>query len=125
MAGLNESTGMDLGLNGRVAIVAAASKGLGRAVAEELAREGAHVAICARTPATLPRPLRTYANPRAAKFSIRRSMSRIPLELLRSFPRLKPALAGSIFVSPIPVVLRPTLLRAPSQKTGAPRWTNC
>ena len=44
---------MDLGLIGRVAIVAAASKGLGRAVAEELAREGAHVAICARTPSTL------------------------------------------------------------------------
>ena len=40
---------MDLGLGGRVAIVAAASKGLGRAVAEELAREGAEVAICART----------------------------------------------------------------------------
>ncbi|HKW65271.1 MAG TPA: SDR family oxidoreductase [Candidatus Acidoferrum sp.] len=44
---------MDLGLSGRVAIVAAASKGLGRAVAEELAREGAHVAICARTAAAL------------------------------------------------------------------------
>jgi 3-oxoacyl-[acyl-carrier protein] reductase len=40
---------MDLGLHGRVAIVAAASKGLGRAVAEELAREGAEIAICART----------------------------------------------------------------------------
>jgi len=39
---------MDFGLKGRVAIVAAASKGLGRAVAEELAREGADVAICAR-----------------------------------------------------------------------------
>ncbi len=40
---------MDLGLNGRVAIVAAASKGLGWAVAQELSREGAEVAICART----------------------------------------------------------------------------
>ena len=39
---------MDLGLHGRVAIVAAASKGLGRAVAEEFAREGCQVAICAR-----------------------------------------------------------------------------
>lgn len=40
---------MDLGLEGKVAIVAAASKGLGYAVALELAREGADVAICART----------------------------------------------------------------------------
>ena len=44
---------MDLGIRGRVAIVAAASKGLGRAVAEELAREGAEVAICARTASDL------------------------------------------------------------------------
>ena len=36
---------MDLGLTGRVAIVATASKGLRRAVAEELAREGARVSI--------------------------------------------------------------------------------
>jgi 3-oxoacyl-[acyl-carrier protein] reductase len=40
---------MDFGLKGRVAIVAAASKGLGRAVAKELACEGANIAICART----------------------------------------------------------------------------
>jgi 3-oxoacyl-[acyl-carrier protein] reductase len=44
---------MDFGLRGRVAIVAAASKGLGRAVAEELAKEGCEVAICARTAADL------------------------------------------------------------------------
>jgi 3-oxoacyl-[acyl-carrier protein] reductase len=39
---------MDLGIDGKVALVAAASKGLGRAVAEELAAEGAHLVICAR-----------------------------------------------------------------------------
>jgi 3-oxoacyl-[acyl-carrier protein] reductase len=44
---------MDLGLNGRVAIVAAASKGLGKAVALGLSREGAKVAICARSAAEL------------------------------------------------------------------------
>ena len=39
---------MDLGLKGRVAAVSAASKGLGRASAMELAAEGADLAICAR-----------------------------------------------------------------------------
>lgn len=39
---------MDLGLEGRVAVVTAASRGLGRAVALELVGEGAHVALCAR-----------------------------------------------------------------------------
>lgn len=39
---------MDLGLRGKVAAVAASSKGLGRASAEALAREGADVAVCAR-----------------------------------------------------------------------------
>jgi 3-oxoacyl-[acyl-carrier protein] reductase len=39
---------MDLGLRGKVAVVAASSKGLGRAVAEELAAEGADLVICAR-----------------------------------------------------------------------------
>ena len=40
---------MDLGLEGKVAIVGGASKGLGRACALGLAREGARVAMCSRT----------------------------------------------------------------------------
>lgn len=44
---------MDLGLSNKIGIVAAASKGLGKAVAFRLAREGMRVAICARDESTL------------------------------------------------------------------------
>ena len=40
---------MDLGINGRVAMVAAASKGLGRAIAESLAREGCRLSVSSRS----------------------------------------------------------------------------
>ena len=46
---------MDLGLKNKVALVAAASRGLGRAVAEELASEGASLVICARKQETIER----------------------------------------------------------------------
>ena len=44
---------MDLGLKDKVALVAASSQGLGRAVAEELAAEGASLVLCARDSQTL------------------------------------------------------------------------
>ena len=44
---------MELGIGGRVAMVAAASKGLGRAVAEALVREGCRVSICSRSEESL------------------------------------------------------------------------
>jgi NAD(P)-dependent dehydrogenase (short-subunit alcohol dehydrogenase family) len=39
---------LELGLGGKVAIVTAGSQGIGKAIAEELAREGVKVSICAR-----------------------------------------------------------------------------
>jgi 3-oxoacyl-[acyl-carrier protein] reductase len=44
---------MDLGLKGRVALVTAASKGMGKACALGFAAEGARIAMCARTEADL------------------------------------------------------------------------
>ena len=44
---------MDLGLQDRVAIVTGASQGIGKYIAEALAREGCDVAICARTESDL------------------------------------------------------------------------
>jgi 3-oxoacyl-[acyl-carrier protein] reductase len=52
---------MDLGLRGRVAIVCAASRGLGKAVAQGLFNEGAHVVICSRDAVRLQTAAREIA----------------------------------------------------------------
>lgn len=46
---------MDLNLNGRVALVNAASRGIGRGIAEALAAEGAHLVISSRSSAAIER----------------------------------------------------------------------
>ena len=50
---------MDLGLKGKVALVAASSRGLGRAVAEELGSEGVDLVLCARGAAALEETARS------------------------------------------------------------------
>ena len=46
---------MDLGLKDRVAVIGGGSKGLGRACADSLAKEGANLVICSRNPDDLDR----------------------------------------------------------------------
>ena len=53
---------MDLGIKDRAAVVTGASRGLGRAVAERLAREGAHVLVNARSPDALDAAAREIAS---------------------------------------------------------------
>jgi len=53
---------MDLGIAGKLALVTAATKGLGRACAEALAAEGCRVAICARTAEDVKRVAREIAS---------------------------------------------------------------
>ena len=54
---------MDLGINGRTAIVCAASKGLGKACAMQLAKEGVNVVIASRTKADIEVRRRKSARP--------------------------------------------------------------
>ncbi|PWT87292.1 MAG: 3-oxoacyl-ACP reductase [Blastocatellia bacterium] len=58
---------MDLGLRDRVALVAAASQGLGYACALELAREGAQVFLCSRNEARASEAARKIHEQTAAK----------------------------------------------------------
>jgi 3-oxoacyl-[acyl-carrier protein] reductase len=58
---------MDLGLKNKVALVAAASRGLGRAVAEELAAEGAQLVICSRSEAKINQAAKEIAEAQGAK----------------------------------------------------------
>jgi 3-oxoacyl-[acyl-carrier protein] reductase len=69
---------MDLGLAGRVALVGASSKGLGRAIAERLAAEGADLVLCARGEG----PLREVRDRIAAASG--RTVLAIPADLSRT-----------------------------------------
>ncbi len=86
---------MDLGLEGKVALVGGSSKGIGRAVALALAREGCRVTICARDNAALAATAQAIRQQTESKvFSLVCDMSsyedirRVVAETVKTFGRL-------------------------------------
>jgi 3-oxoacyl-[acyl-carrier protein] reductase len=68
-------TNMDLGIRGKRALVLGASKGLGGAIAEGLAREGAHVIAAARNTAAIEAWAKAMGTPGA-------NVTALPLDLM-------------------------------------------
>lgn len=77
---------MDLGIGGRVALVTAASRGLGRGAARALAAEGAKVVICARNPDSLETTRAELAGTGAEVLAIRGDVTQpeVPSELVQA-----------------------------------------
>jgi 3-oxoacyl-[acyl-carrier protein] reductase len=86
---------MDLGLAGKVAVVAASSRGLGRAIAQELAGEGVSLVLCARGEAHLREAAAAIASATgarvvsvAADVSKRADIERLAQAAREAFPRV-------------------------------------
>ena len=93
---------MDLGLRDRVAVVAASSQGLGKAVALGLAREGVRLALCARTDATLQaaaeeirRETGAEVMARAVDVTVHEQVRRFVTETAEKFGRLDICVANA------------------------------
>lgn len=77
---------MDLGIEGRVALVMGASKGIGRGIAGALAREGARVAISSRSRERLEEAAAEIgAAPFVADTDDLERLARLPLEVAEEF----------------------------------------
>ena len=109
---------MDFGLQGRVAMVAASSQGLGKAVALGLAREGAKLALCARTERTLTEAAEEIYRATGADVLTRAldvtNFEQVP----HSCVKPSTSSADSISAWPMPAVRHPNPSPTPPSKNG-------
>ena len=115
---------MNLGLDGKVALVCGASRGLGRAAAAELAAEGSSVALCARNAAPLAAAAAEIGErfgvptlPISADLSLAGEPTRAVAETLARFGRLDIVIANT--GGPTPGSFA-TLARPSSSTSGQP-----
>lgn len=87
---------MDLGIKGRRALVTGASLGIGRAVAEELAREGCDVAMVARTQDTLRRAADDIARATGQRVLAVPADASVPEAIIEAVQQATQELGGSI-----------------------------
>lgn len=87
---------MDLLIKGRRALVTGASLGIGRAVAEELAREGCDVALVARTEATLQKAAAEIARTTNGRVVAVPADASEPAAIAQAVARAVEALGGPI-----------------------------
>ena len=87
---------MDLLIKGRRALVTGASLGIGRAVAEELAREGCDVAMVARTEDTLGRAADDIARASGRRVLAVPADASVPEAIINAVQRASQELGGSI-----------------------------
>ena len=113
---------MELGLKGKVALVTAASKGIGKAIAEEFAKEGATVSICARglqALATTAEELRRYGVPVVATPA---DVTKVEPSLKSSTPPSR-SVDGLIFWSTMRVAAGWGILSRHRMSSGNISWT--
>jgi len=112
---------MNLELEGRVAMVAAGSKGLGFATAQSLVKEGCSVSICARGREALDAAReRLKQHTAGAKVWCRLATSPTPLSSPRGTSRREGAGEVDILVTNTPEARRGPLHRRLDEDSGAP-----